>query len=154
MTSATGLRDTRERLIQTLGFEAGGLLLVTPLYAWISGAGAGESLRLLAVLAVVVMAWAALFNTLFDRIEHRWTARVASDRPPALRMLHAVALEAGAVLVTWPLIVAMTGMSWGAALLADLGLTAAYMVYGYAYHRLYDRWRPVSPASPTRADGA
>ena len=141
-----GLRSARERLIQTLAFEAGGLLLVAPLYALATGSGAGESLGLIATLALVVMAWSALYNTAFDVAERRLTGRVASDRSPRWRLVHAVGHEATALVVTWPVIVAMTDLSWGAALAADMALTIVYAAYAYGFHRLYDRLRPVAAA--------
>ncbi len=144
--TASGIRSARERLIQTLCFEAGGLLLVAPLYALVAGAGAGESFLLIAVLALVVMGWSAVFNTVFDVTEHRLTGRVASERPQRLRVLHAGLHEASAVIVTWPVIVALTSLSWGAALVADIGLTVVYAAYAYAFHRAYDAWRPVRMA--------
>lgn len=144
------LRSGRERLVQTLAFEAGGLLLVAPLYAVASGSGQGESFALVAALSVAVMAWSALFNTAFDMAERRLAGRVASERPERWRLVHAVLHEASAVVVTWPLIVAMSGLSWGAALLVDLGLTAAYAVYAYVFHRVYDAWRPVQRAAARR----
>lgn len=145
--AAAAVRGARERLLQTLCFEAGGLLLVAPLHALVAGAGTAESFRLVAVLALVVMAWAALFNTVFDLVEWRCCARVASDRPPRWRLAHAVLHEASAVVVTWPVIVALTGLSWAAALLTDLGLTLAYAAWAYVFHMAYDRWRPVGPAA-------
>lgn len=144
---ATGLRDARERVIQTLSFEAGGLALVAPLYALATGSGAGESLGLVAALAVVVMAWSAVYNTIFDVLEHRLAGRVASARPERWRVVHAIGHEASAVVVTWPVIVAMTGLSWGAALVADIALTLVYAAYAYVFHKVYDLWRPV--AAPT-----
>jgi uncharacterized membrane protein len=145
---ASGLRSARERAIQTLCFEAGGLLLVAPPVALVSGAGAGESFALIAVLALVVMAWAAVYNTAFDVLEHRLTGRVASERPERWRLVHAVGHEATAVIVTWPVIVALSGLGWGAALVADLGLTVVYAAYAYGFHRLYDHLRPVARPQP------
>lgn len=143
--AAPSLRSVRERVLQTLCFEAGGLLLVAPLYAWVSGAPHGESFLLVAVLSVVVMTWSALFNTGFDLLEHRFTGRVASERPQAARAMHAVLHEATAMVMTWPVIVAMTGLGWGPALLADLGLTLAYIGWAYVFNLGFDRWRPVRP---------
>lgn len=143
----TGLRSARERLVQTLAFEAGGLLLVAPLYALATGSGAGESLLLVAVLAAVVMAWSALYNTVFDVVERHRTGRVASDRPERWRLVHAIGHEATALVVTWPVIVALTGMSWAGALVADIALTLVYTAYAYVFHRIYDRWRPVARAA-------
>ena len=47
------------------------------------------------------------------------------------------------MVVTTPVIWAMTDLGWWGALLADLGLAAAYAAYGYAFHWGYDRLRPV-----------
>ena len=137
------LRSLRVRVAQTLLFEAGALLLVTPLVVLASGAQVLDSVALLVALSLVVMAWAALFNTLFDMLEARLTGRVASDRPHRLRVLHAVALEASSVVVSWPVIVALTPLGWWQALAADLALTLVYAAYGYLYHWAFDRWQPV-----------
>lgn len=146
--AATGLRDTRERVAQTLWFEGIGLLLVAPLYAWATESRPAESFAMVAAVSVAVMFWAAFYNTLFDVVERRATGRLASDRPHALRTLHAVGLEISSVVVTTPVIWAMTDLGWWGALLADLGLAAAYTVYGYLFHWGYDRLRPVRrPAS-------
>ena len=142
----SGIRSLRERAVQTLAFEAGGLLLVTPLYGWWAGAAWGESLLLLAAVSVVVMAWSAAFNTLFDIAEHRLTGRLASDRPARWRTAHALAHEASAVLVSCPVIYALTPLDWWGALLADLGLTLAYAAYAWVFHWAFDRLRPVRPA--------
>jgi uncharacterized membrane protein len=139
----TGLRSARERLIQTLWFEGLGLVLVAPLYALATGAGAGDSFALVAAMSVVMMAWAAVFDTLFDIAERRCTGRVASDRPHGLRSLHAVAHEVSGALVSCPVIYAMTPLSWGEALLADIALSLTYAVYAYLFHWGFDRLRPV-----------
>ena len=138
-----GIRNARERLRQTLCFEAGGLLLVAPLFALSAGTRARDSFVLIALLTLLVMAWSALFNTAFDRVEHRLGGRPASQRPQGLRVLHALLHEASAVVLTWPTIVAMTGLSWSAALLADIGLTLAYALYAYVFHLVYDACRPL-----------
>lgn len=144
---AEGLRTARERAIQTLWFEGLGLLLVAPAYAWATGAGTGESFGLVAALSVAVMLWAALYNSVFDRVERRLTGRVASDRPHRLRTVHAIGLEVSSVLVTWPLIWALTDLGWWGALAADLGLGAVYAAYGYVFFWVFDRLRPVRPAA-------
>lgn len=137
------VRSARERALQTLLFEAGGLLVVTPLVMLASGAQALDPLLLLLALSAVVMAWAAFFNTVFDAVEARVARRVASRRPHRLRLLHAVALEASAVVVSCPVIVALSPLGWWEALAADIALTLVYAIYGYAYHWAFDRWRPV-----------
>ena len=146
----TGLRSARERVIQTLWFEGVGLVVVAPLYALVAASPVGESVAVVAAVSVVVAVWAALYNMLFDVVERRRTGRVASDRPHALRTAHAVGLEASAVIVSCPVIWAMTPLGWWGALLADLGLTVAYVVYGYAFHWVFDRLRPVAQGMDTQ----
>ncbi len=147
-----GVRGLRERVIQTLAFEILGLAIVSLPFAYFSGATAGDSLLLLTTLSVVIMSWSALYNTAFDHIERRLTGRVASDRPPSWRVLHAIALEASALVVTWPLIVAMTALSWRQAFIAEVGLTLAYAAYGYCFHLAFDHLRPVSSPPHRRSD--
>ncbi len=140
---AGGLRSTRERVVQTLWFEAIGLLAIAPLYAVVAGAGLKESYAMVAVVSVVVMCWSAVFNTAFDLVELRVTGRVASARPHRLRLLHAALHELTAVAATWPVIWAMSSLTWAEALVADLGLTLAYTAYAYVFHIGFDRLRPV-----------
>ena len=137
------VRCLRERVIQTLWFEGLGLAIVSLPFASFSGMAVGDSVVLLVVLAVVVTFWSALYNTAFDLTERRFTERVASDRPQRWRVLHALTLEVSAVVVTWPLVVALTTLGWLEALVADFGLTLAYSAYGYVFHLAFDRVRPV-----------
>jgi uncharacterized membrane protein len=138
------LRSGRERLIQTLWFEALGLAIVSPLFAFFADTSAGQSLIVLVALSIAVMGWAALYNTAFDRIEQRRTGRIASDRSRPWRVVHAVMLETSAVVVTWPLIVALTPLGWREALVAEIGLTLAYTLYGYVFHLGFDQLRPMA----------
>jgi uncharacterized membrane protein len=147
------LRTFRERVIQTLAFETGGLLVAAPLYALASGSTGQGSLLLLALLSGAVMLWSPLHNTVFDWAEFRRTGRAASDRPPRLRLAHAVSHEASAVLLTAPLVMTTGGHGLMEALAVNLGLTALYTVYAYAFHFAYDRLRPLGagrsrPAGP------
>jgi uncharacterized membrane protein len=137
------VRSAPERALQTLWFEAIGIAVVAPLYALGAGDSMSSSALLLLALSLAVMAWSAGFNTAFDRLEAHWTGRRASDRPQRWRIAHALLHEASAVLVTWPLIVALTELSWPEALVADLALTLTYAAYAYLFHLGFDRLRPV-----------
>jgi uncharacterized membrane protein len=137
------LRPPRDRLRQACLFEIGGLLLISPLFAWVGGFDFASSMGLLAVLSVIALAWNAGFNTAFDVAELRLTGRRADCRPAWLRALHALGFEAGLVALTLPVVVAWTGMGWLAALLADIGLAFTYAVYAFLFHLLYDRCFPI-----------
>jgi uncharacterized membrane protein len=149
------LRTARERVVQTLAYEAGGLAVATPIYAMVFQTDAMESAALLVALSVAVMIWSPTHNVLFDLVEWRFTRRVASDRPHYLRFVHAFSHEATALVVTLPVLVALGGLGLGEAILADIGLTIVYTLYAYVFHWLFDRLRPVRPAvSSFRGDQA
>jgi uncharacterized membrane protein len=138
------LRCWKERALQTLCYEGGGLLLVAPLYAALFGTTAKESFTLLLVLAALVMLWSPLHNTAFDLVDARVNARVASARPQGLRLLHALSLESTCVLFTLPVVMWLGGHGFWAALAVDVGLTLAYTAYAYVFHLTFDWLRPVT----------
>jgi uncharacterized membrane protein len=137
------LRSPRERFIQTVAFEIGGLLMSVPLYVLVTGGGAGDGAMLMATLAVAVMLWSPLHNAVFDLVDLRLTGRVASDRPHRWRMVHAISHEVTVVVVTLPIMLWLGGFTVWEALLAEIGLTLAYTIYAYGFHLVYDRLRPV-----------
>lgn len=137
------LRSPRERLLQTLCYEGGGLFLSIPLYLLYSGQTAEDGALLMLALSVAVMIWSPFHNTVFDRLDLRLSGRVASDRLHRWRVVHAVSHEATTVGLTLPILVWLGGHGWAEALLLDLGLTGLYAGYAYGFHLVYDRVRPV-----------
>ena len=143
MNSSPKLRSPLDRVRQVLLFEIGGLLLITPPFIWASGVSAMDSLGLLAVIALIAALWNAGYNTSFDWIEGRLTGRTADRRPYLMRMAHAVGFEGGLILISLPIIMAWTGMSWIEALLADIALALAYVIYAFFFNLGYDRVFPI-----------
>ena len=141
------MRSPLDRVRQVLLFEVGGLVLITPPFVWLTGVSLVESLGLLAMIAAIAAVWNALYNTSFDWVEGRVTGRASDKRPVPLRVLHAVGFEGGLLLVSLPVVMAWTGMGWMEALLADIGLAAAYVIYAYVFNLGYDRVFPVSQAA-------
>ncbi|MCU0854601.1 MAG: hypothetical protein MUF63_06770, partial [Rhodobacteraceae bacterium] len=72
------IRSLRERAVQTLLYEAGGIAVAAPIYHLIFGAGAAQSVTLMIVLSVILLIWIPAFNWLFDLVEWRLTQRPAS----------------------------------------------------------------------------
>ena len=128
-------------------FEIGGLLLISPPFIWLSGVPLVDSLGLLALIAAIAAVWNALYNTSFDWVEGRLTGRTADQRPALMRVVHASGFGLGLLLVSLPVVMAWTGMSWLQALVADIGLAAAYVVYAYVFNLGYDRVFPVSQSA-------
>lgn len=149
--ATVSIRSLRERVVQTLAFEAGGLAIASPVYALIFDRDAAGSVLLIAALSFAMLVWMPLHNTLFDLAEWRIARRFASDRPHVLRLIHATSLEVSGVLVTVPLVMIIGGHGFLEALAIDLGLSVLYVVYGYAFHLAFDRLRPVNRTRPPRA---
>lgn len=145
------LRSPLERAIQTLSYEAGGLCLSVPLVAALGGGSGGDALVLMLALSAAVLVWSPLHNSLFDWADLRFSGRLASDRPQRWRLVQALSQEASTLVVTLPVLMALTGLSLSAALLAELGLTLLYALYAYVFHLVYDRLRPVRSEAVARA---
>lgn len=144
------LRSARERMIQTVSYELGGLCLSVPLVALVGGGTAGEAFWLMLALSASVLVWSPIHNTVFDWLDLRLSGRLASDRPQRWRLVHAASHEATTMVVTVPILIWLGGFDFREALLADLGLTLLYVVYAYVFHLVYDRLRPVRPLVQTR----
>lgn len=162
VSSKPKLRSLGDRIRQIALFEVGGLVLITPPFAWISGVPLTESLGMLALLALIAALWNGCYNTGFDWVEGRLTGRTADRRPIGLRCLHALGFETGLLVLTLPVIMWWIGMGWLEALIADIGLAITYTVYALLFNMGYDRVFPIQPApAPTvarmtgeRVDGA
>ena len=139
------LRSPLDRVRQVILFELGGLLLITPPFAWASGVPAGDSIGLLALIALIAALWNAAYTTSFDWLEGRLSGRSADRRTTLWRIVHAAGFELGLLLISLPIVMAWTAMDWRQALLADLGLAAAYVAYAYVFNLGYDRLFPITP---------
>ncbi|WP_319245140.1 PACE efflux transporter [uncultured Propionivibrio sp.] len=146
MSATPKLRSPLDRARQVLLFELGGMVLITPPFAWASGVPVRESLVLLAIIAVIASLWNAVYNTSFDWIEGRLTGRTADRRPFLLRIAHALGFESSLVLMTLPLVMHWTGMGWLEALLADIAVAIAYASYAFVFNLGYDRVFPIAAA--------
>lgn len=142
---APKLRSLPDRLRQIALFELGGLLLITPVFAWASGVPLAESIGLLALLALIAAIWNGSYNTCFDWIDGRISGRTADRRPIRLRVMHAIGFETGLLTISLPVIMWWTGMGFVEALIADLALALAYTGYAFGFNMVYDRRFPIAP---------
>jgi uncharacterized membrane protein len=133
----------RERLWQTLLYEAGGIAVAAPAYGYLFEKPPVDSLLITTLFSLAFLIWTPIFNHAFDAVELRTTGRVASDRQPRWRIAHAVLLEGTDTVLTVPLLVFLGGHGLVEALLIDLGLGVVYMAYAYAFFAVFDHFRPV-----------
>jgi uncharacterized membrane protein len=142
------VRTLSELQIQSAANQIGSLIVVTPVCALLTGETAGDTWVLILALMIATTLWTLLHNAVFDRIEWALCRRLASDRPAGLRLVHAISCEFSDTIVTFPVILILTGLSWQQALLADVTLTLVGIVYSYVFHWGYDRLRPVGHGAP------
>lgn len=136
-------RSVTERVVQSLAFEAGGLVLAVPLYQAIFGHFGTEGLILLVAMSVAVVMWNPLHDHFFDAVEHWLTRRAASARPYRIRLVHAISHEVTPVAITLPLSMGLAGHGLAEALTLNVGLTLVYVVYTYVFYLAYDRILPL-----------
>ncbi len=139
------LRSIRERVIQTLSYEAGGMLLAIPLYAFFLDKSGSDSAAVIVCLSLAAMIWSPIHNCLFDLLDLKLSGRCASNRPHMLRLVHAASHEFTFCLVTVPIIMAISSFGFWQALAVDIGLTLLYTAYAYVFHIVFDWLRPVEP---------
>ena len=137
------LRNFHERILQTITYELGGILLVTPMYVFLFGTSGSQSFLVMASLSLATLIWFPFHNSAFDWFDLRLSGRLASDRPKSLRMLHALSHEISVCLITTPLLIWLGGHTLAEAILIDFALSFAYAAYGYVFHLVYDHFRPV-----------
>jgi len=142
--NASPIRSLSDRFRQVVLFELGGLLIISPAFAWLGGVSMLDSLGMLALIALIAAIWNGAYNTAFDRIEAGLVGRAADQRPWGLRIVHALGFELGLLVMTLPVVMAWTGLGWWAAIVADVGLVIAYVVYAFVFNIAYDRYFPIS----------
>ena len=135
------MRTLPDRIRPTLLFEFVAILIVAFVGSWITGHSVQQFGVLGLMFSVLAMAWNLLFNWLFDHWELRF--RPGRKRTVALRVIHAVLFElvlliAGVFLIAWWL-----DMGLLAALVLDVGMSAFFVVYAFAFNWAYDMIFPI-----------
>lgn len=143
------LRTPRERFIQTVAYQGCSFFVMIPFYLLFAGGGVQEAAFVILCMTLAEALWAPLFNAAFDRLDLRFSGRVASDRRQFWRVVHAFSHETSTVVVTVPILVSLGGHGWVEALFMDFGLTLLCIVYAYVFHLVYDGLRPVVPSVMT-----
>ena len=136
------MRTLSDRIRHAISFEVIALLLVIPLAAFAFHHPVQEIGVITVVSATVAMLWNLVYNALFDRGLVRLTGSTLKSR--RVRVLHAIAFEAGLLVILLPFIAIYLGISLWQALVMDLAFAAFYVVYAYVFNWGYDRLFPLA----------
>jgi len=130
------MRQTLDRIRHAILFEVIALVLVTPVGSLLFGVEMG-SFGVVALLSTLIaMLWAYGYNLAFDHALLRLVGHARKSL--AARIVHAILLEIGLLVVLVPLIAWSLTLSWGEALLMDVSLSGFYLVYGFVFNWAYD----------------
>lgn len=140
-------RSLPERLFQAVLYEVIAIAFLTPVYSWAFDMPFDNSLGTMAMISLGVIIWAAIYNTIFDRVMFARTGRLAHDKTTGLRLLHATLLEVTITFIAVPIIMIMSDASIWVALLADIAFSVLFAIYTYVFYFIYDRLRPVRLAA-------
>ncbi|GEK73252.1 MULTISPECIES: PACE efflux transporter [Halomonas] len=126
------MRSWKERLTHTTLFEAGGLLMVTPLASWLTGHDMGEIGVLAAGLATDAMLWNLVWNRVFDALV---PTRRRSLRQ---RFAQSFGFELGLLVMTLPAVAWWMGIGLVEAFWLDLGFMLFFLAYAMVFNTLFD----------------
>ena len=135
------MRTLSDRIRHAISFEVIALLLVVPLGTVAFDHPVQDIGIITVVSATVAMLWNLIYNMLFDRGMQRLIGTTVKTR--RVRVLHAIAFEAGLLVILLPFIAIYLGISLWQALVMDLSFAAFYMVYAYVFNWAYDRLFPL-----------
>ena len=117
------------------------LFLVAVLGGWILDRPMEMMGALSLMFGVIAMGWNLVFNYGFDLWDRKYRGMV--KRGFGIRAVHAVLFEAGLVTAGLFLIAWWLDMSYRAAFLLDISLSAFFLVYAFCYNWAYDVVFPV-----------
>ncbi|WP_338001337.1 PACE efflux transporter [Frigidibacter sp. ROC022] len=140
------MRSPFDRIRQAVSFELIGLILVTTLGAAVFDHGAAELGGIAVIGATLAMLWNYLYNLGFDHLLLR--TRRSTRKTLPLRVVHALAFEAGLLLAMMPIIAWWLGVGLIEALVMDLAFAGFYLVYAFLFTWAYDRLFPVPDPAP------
>lgn len=130
------LQGLRRKIVYVTLFE----LIAIAISSTGLSAGSGASLQHAGVAAiassVIAVVWNLVYNTLFERWEARQTVRGRSFKR---RAAHAIGFEIGFIVTLVPLFAWWLDIGWWHALVLDLGLSAFFLVYTFAFNLVFDK---------------
>ncbi|MGC3873697.1 PACE efflux transporter [Halomonas sp. GXIMD04776] len=128
------MRSWGERVLHMTLFEAGGLIIVTPLSSWLTGHDMGRLGLLAAAIATLAMLWNLVWNRLFDH----WVP--TRRRTLMQRSAQALGFELGLLIVTLPGVAWWLGIGIVEAFWLDLGFMLFFLLYALLFNTAFDAW--------------
>ena len=143
------MRGFADRIRHAVCFEVIGLVLVTPLGAWVFDKPMFDIGVLALACATIATVWNYIYNLGFDLVMRRVLGH--TRKSPVMRVFHAVLFEGGLLVVLMPLIAWYLGVTLWQAFMMDLSFAAFYLIYAFIYNWAYDVIFPIPEQRVRRA---
>lgn len=129
------MQGKKRRIVQAILYEAVLLSLFIPIAVLVFKQNLVHSAGLGFTLTLMALIWNVIFNYYFERFEakHGWQQRKLKQR-----LLHAISFEGGFFLLSAPVIALFLNISLLQAIIADIGITLAIMVYTFIFQWCFD----------------
>lgn len=134
------MRSTADRIRQALRFDFIGIVIVTPLFAWVFDHPIGDMGALVVLGATAATMWNYIFNLVFDHVLNWRRCDVRKTMP--LRIVHAVLFEATLLVLLLPLVAWLLGVPLIASLVMEISFAVFYMGYAFVFTWGYDTLFP------------
>ena len=138
------LRSTKDRIRHALGFELVGILMLAPLASRVFGYELAQMGVLAAAGATLATIWNYAYNLMFDHAMIRCRGSVIKTW--RIRVLHALAFEAGLLVLFLPIVAWYLQIGLIEALILDISVALFYVVYAFIYNLSYDWLFPLPVA--------
>lgn len=129
------MQGTKRRIVQAISYELILLCIASPIIALVFSAPLSTSSAFTISTSIIALIWNVIFNALFERWE---VAKHATQRGFKQRLYHAIGFEGGLMLLTTPLMVWLLKLEVWHAVMADIGMTLAIMVYTFIFQWCFD----------------
>jgi len=143
------MRGFADRIRHAVCFEVIGLILVTPLGAWLFDKPMFDIGVLALACATIATVWNYIYNLGFDLVMRRVLGH--TRKSPVMRVFHAILFEGGLLVVLMPLIAWYLGVTLWQAFMMDLSFAAFYLIYAFIYNWAYDVIFPIPEQRVRRA---
>ncbi len=125
------MRSTYDRIRQALSFEVIGLVLVTPLFAFLFNHSLSDIGVVAFIGATAATIWNYLFNLGFDKALLRWRGDVR--KPSRCGFCTRCCLREPCWCFCCPCLHGIWGVSLLTALMMDLAFALFYMIYAFVF---------------------
>lgn len=142
MSAAIVTRSPADRLRHTLMFEVCLLGVLAPLMAYLAQKPIMDTGILTVMLAVKAMVLTVVFNYCFDKIDVHY-GRIPNQRSFRGRVIHAITSELFLSSTSLPLLMWWLDLGLLEAILMDVIMIGAVMIYTFIFNWAYDRLFPV-----------